>query len=214
MHAGVVEGRRTFGNILKYIMMGTSSNFGNMLSMAAASVFLPFIPMLPGQILLNNVLYDLSEVPIPLDAVDEQDLLRPRQLDMRFIGRFMWYFGALSSVFDGLTFLALIFVVHADAALFRTGWFVESLLTQVLVIFVIRTRARPWASRPSRTLTLTSLAVALAAALLPLSPLAGWFHFARPPLELYALIGVLLMSYLALVEVLKRRFFRRFADGT
>jgi Mg2+-importing ATPase len=194
-------------------MMGTSSNFGNMLSMAAASVFLPFIPMLPGQILLNNVLYDLSEVPIPLDAVDEQDLLRPRQLDMRFIGRFMWYFGALSSVFDGLTFLALIFVVHADAALFRTGWFVESLLTQVLVIFVIRTRARPWTSRPSRMLTLTSLAVALAAVLLPLSPLGGWFHFARPPLALYALIGVLLLSYLALVEILKHRFFRRFADG-
>lgn len=208
LHAGVVEGRRTFGNILKYIMMGTSSNFGNMLSMAAASVFLPFLPMLPGQILLNNVLYDLSEMSIPLDRVDEQDLLHPRRLNMSFITRFMWFFGVISSLFDGLTFLMLIYVLKADAALFRTGWFVESLLTQVLVIFVIRTRGWPWASKPSAVLLASSLLVAVAAVLLPVSPLAHWFGFVTPPLKMYALIGGLLAMYLVLAQACKSLFYR------
>src|SRR6516225_2717706 len=129
-------------------MMGTSSNFGNMLSMAGAALFLPFLPLLPTQILLNNILYDISEAAIPLDRVDADDLRRPGTLDMRFIKRYMWLFGLISSVFDALTFWVLLGVLHADAMLFRTGWFMESLITQVLVVFVIRTRDRPWRSRP------------------------------------------------------------------
>jgi len=147
LHEGVLEGRRTFANIMKYIMMGTSSNFGNMFSMAGASLLLPFLPMLPTQILLNNILYDISEVPIPLDEVDVEDVRRPQILDMTFIRNFMLVIGPISSAFDFLTFYILLLVLNADESLFRTGWFVESLSTQVLVIFIIRTRANPFKSR-------------------------------------------------------------------
>ena len=140
---GIREGRRTFSNVLKYIMMGTSSNFGNMFSMAAATLFLPFLPMLPAQILLNNLLYDLSEVPIPMDAVDEEEMARPKKWDMSFIRKFMLMVGPVSSIFDFMTFYVLPTVFHANETLFRTGWFVESLATQVLVIFVIRARRSP-----------------------------------------------------------------------
>ena len=157
LHDGVLEGRRTFGNILKYIMMGTSSNFGNMFSMAGAALFLPFLPMLPTQILLNNFLYDLSEVPIPLDQVDSEELRTPRVLDMNFIRNFMLVIGPISSVFDFLTFYVMLSVLNADEALFQTGWFVESLSTQVLVIFVIRTRGNPFKSRAHPVLVATSL---------------------------------------------------------
>ena len=208
LHEGVLEGRRTFGNIMKYIMMGTSSNFGNMLSMAGASLFLPFLPMLPTQILLNNMLYDLSEVAIPLDRVDAGDLRRPRALDMHFIQRFMWFFGLISSVFDGLTFYVLIKILHADEALFRTGWFIESLITQVLVIFVIRTRGPAWASRPSGVLLATSLAVVAVALLLPFTPLGTAFHFEPPPPLYFAWLLGMLLAYLALVEGAKRFFYR------
>ena len=147
LHDGVLEGRRTFCNIMKYIMMGTSSNFGNMFSMAGASLFLPFLPMLPTQILLNNILYDVSEVAIPLDEVDAEEVRRPRVLDMKFIRNFMLVVGPISSIFDFLTFYVLLSILKADEALFQTGWFVESLTTQVLVIFIIRTRGNPLASR-------------------------------------------------------------------
>ena len=208
LHEGVLEGRRTFGNIMKYIMMGTSSNFGNMLSMAGASLFLPFLPMLPTQILLNNMLYDLSEVAIPLDRVDARDLRRPRALDMRFIQRFMWFFGLISSLFDGLMFYVLLKILHADEALFRTGWFIESLVTQVLVIFVIRTRGPAWASRPSRALLAASLAVVAVALLLPYTPLGAAFHFEPPPPVFFAWLLGMLLAYLALVETAKRYFYR------
>ena len=135
LHAGVLEGRRTFGNIMKYIMMGTSSNFGNMFSMAGASLFLPFLPMLPTQILLNNILYDVSELPIPLDEVDAEEILAPRVLDMNFVRNFMLVIGPISSVFDFLTFYVMLIVFRADEKLFQTGWFVESLCTQVLLPF-------------------------------------------------------------------------------
>ena len=143
VHAAVLEGRRTFGNIMKYIMMGTSSNFGNMFSMACAVLFLPFLPMLPSQILLNNVLYDISEIPIPLDEVDAEEMLVPRTLDLNFIQKFMLAIGPISSAFDFLTFYIMLVVLQADEKLFHTGWFVESLCTQVLVIFIIRTRGNP-----------------------------------------------------------------------
>lgn len=206
LHEGVLEGRRTFGNVMKYIMMGTSSNFGNMLSMAGASLFLPFLPMMPSQILLNNVLYDLSQAAIPLDRVDAEDLRQPRTLDMSAIHRYMWLFGTLSSAFDALTFWLLIQVLHADMALFRTAWFVESLATQVLVIFVIRTRGRPWASRPGTALTASCLAVVAAALLLPFTPLARFLQFEPPPAAFFIWLAGLLVAYLALAEAAKRFF--------
>ncbi|MES2190952.1 MAG: magnesium-translocating P-type ATPase [Pseudomonadota bacterium] len=211
LHEGVLEGRRTFGNVMKYIMMGTSSNFGNMLSMAAASLFLPFLPMLPTQILLNNVLYDLSEAAIPLDQVDAGDLRRPRSLDMGFIQRYMWLFGLISSAFDGLTFWLLLKVLNADEKLFHTGWFMESLVTQILVIFVIRTRGKPWASRPSFVLTAASLAVVSVALLLPFTSIGKLFQFTPPPAIFFAWLVGMVLAYLALVEGAKRFFYARLA---
>jgi Mg2+-importing ATPase len=211
LHEGVLEGRRTFGNIMKYIMMGTSSNFGNMLSMAGASLFLPFLPLLPTQILLNNILYDLSEAAIPLDEVDAGDLRRPRTLDMGFIQRYMWLFGLISSAFDALTFWLLLRVLHADETLFRTGWFIESLVTQVLVIFVIRTHGKPWASRPSAVLSGASLAVVVTAVALPFTPLGGLFHLEPPPAIFFAWLAGMVLAYLALAECAKRFFYRHLA---
>ena len=189
-------------------MMGTSSNFGNMFSMAGASLFLPFLPMLPTQILLNNALYDVSEVAIPLDAVDPEELRGPQRWDMRFIRNFMWVIGPVSSLFDFLTFYVLLVVLDADQALFQTGWFVESLASQVLVIFVIRTRRNPLASRPHPVLVATSLAVVLCAAALPYTALGDYFGFRPPPAEFFAILAGLVVAYLALVEATKRLFYR------
>ena len=211
LHAGIREGRRTFGNVMKYIMMATSSNFGNMFSMAAATLFLPFLPMLPLQVLLNNFLYDLSELPLPADNVDEDDLARPRRWDMGFIRTFMMTIGPVSSIFDFLTFWLLLAVLQADKALFRTGWFVESLATQVLVIFVIRTRASPFKSRAHPALAITSLGVVALAIILPFTPLASVLGFAPLPLRFIALLLGLTVIYLALVEMVKRWFYRHLA---
>ncbi|MBI4693832.1 MAG: magnesium-translocating P-type ATPase [Gammaproteobacteria bacterium] len=209
LHAGVLEGRRTFANIMKYIMMGTSSNFGNMFSMAGASLFLPFLPMLPTQILLNNILYDVSEVPIPLDRVEEAEIALPRALDIAFIRDFMIAIGPVSSLFDFLTFYVLLFVLHANEALFQTGWFVESLATQVLVIFVIRAPGNPLLSRPHPVLAATSFGIVAIAALLPFTPLAPFFGFVAPPPQFYAILVVMVVAYLAIVEGVKRWFFAR-----
>jgi Mg2+-importing ATPase len=208
LHQGVVEGRRTFANIMKYIMMGTSSNFGNMFSMAGASLFIPFLPMQPAQILLNNMLYDVSEVPIPMDRTDPQDLERPRRWDIRFIRDFMWAIGPVSSLFDLLTFFVLLVLLKADKPLFQTGWFVESLATQVLVIFVIRTRGSPLASRPSPLLVATSLCVVACAAVLPLTPLGWYLGFVAPPPSFYAILAAMVVAYLLLVQVVKLVFYR------
>ena len=210
LHDGVLEGRRTFGNIMKYIMMGTSSNFGNMFSMAGAALFLPFLPMLPVQILLNNLLYDISEIPIPMDRVDRTYLARPRRWDMTFIRNFMWVLGPVSSVFDFLTFFIMFKVFQAGEALFQTGWFIESMATQVLVIFVIRTRHNPLRSRPAMLLSVTSLVVVAVAALLPLTPLGTYFGFVTPPpLFFFILLGMVL-AYLLVVEWVKRWFYQRY----
>ena len=208
MHEGVVEGRRTFGNIMKYIMMGTSSNFGNMFSMAGAALFLPFLPMLPTQILLNNILYDISEVPIPLDEVDAGELRRPHVLDLNFIRNFMLVIGPISSAFDFLTFYILLAVLHADEKLFQTGWFVESLCTQVLVIFIIRTRGNPLKSRAHPLLTATSLAVVAIAVLLPFTPIGTYFGFVPPPAKFYFILGAMVFVYLFAVELAKQGFYR------
>jgi Mg2+-importing ATPase len=210
LHEGVVEGRRTFANIMKYIMMGTSSNFGNMFSMAGASLFLPFLPMLPTQILLNNILYDISEIPIPLDKVDAEELSSPRVLDMNFIRNFMLVIGPISSLFDFLTFYVLLAVLKADEMLFQTGWFVESLTTQVLVIFVIRTRGNPFKSRAHPVLIATSLAVVALAAVIPFTPAGAYFGFVPPPAGFYAILALMVVAYLLIVELAKRYFYRRF----
>ncbi len=211
LHSGIIEGRRTFGNIMKYIMMGTSSNFGNMFSMAGASLFLPFLPMLPVQILLNNLLYDFSEVPIPLDRVDEDYLDHPRNWDMKFVRNFMLVIGPVSSVFDFLTFYVMLAVFHAGEALFHTGWFIESMATQVLVIFVIRTRRNPFKSRPNPLLAAFSLTVVAVAALLPLTPAGGYLGFVAPPILFFLILASMVLVYLLAVEGMKQWFFRRFA---
>ena len=207
---GVREGRRTFGNIMKYIMMGTSSNFGNMFSMAGASLILPFLPMLPIQVLLNNFLYDLSEVPIPMDDVDDELLAQPRHWDIKFIRNFMLVLGSVSSIFDFLTFGLLLWVFNATETLFQTGWFMESLATQVLVIFVIRTRGSPLRSRPNPLLAGTSLIVAAVGILLPYTAIGRWFGFVPLPLTFLAALGAMVVCYLVLAEGVKRWFYRRF----
>ena len=209
LHRGVLEGRRTFGNIMKYVMMGTSSNFGNMFSMAGGTLVLPFLPLLPVQILVNNFLYDISEVPIPADRVDDEFLRRPRRWDIRAIRTFMLVIGPVSSVFDFATFYVLLKVFHAGEALFHTGWFVESLATQSLVIFVIRTRGNPLRSRPSAVLAATSIAVAATGVLLPFTPLGARLGFVPLPAEFFSILAGLVVVYLALVQVVKQWFYGR-----
>ncbi|MGB9588221.1 MAG: magnesium-translocating P-type ATPase, partial [Armatimonadota bacterium] len=212
LHDGVIEGRRSFANIMKYIMMGTSSNFGNMFSMAAASLILPFLPMLPTQILLNNLLYDLSQVSIPTDHVDTHLLQRPRRWQIGMISHFMVIMGPISSIFDFITFWILLSMFHASETLFHTGWFVESLATQTLVIFVIRTSVSPLKSRPSVQLLSTVLVVVVTAVYLPFSPLGRLVGFVPVPFRLVLAITVLTMSYLLLVEAVKRWFYGRYLN--
>jgi len=181
-----------------------------MFSMAGASLFLPFLPMLPTQILLNNILYDISEIPIPLDKVDAEELSSPRVLDMNFIRNFMLVIGPISSLFDFLTFYVLLAVLKADEMLFQTGWFVESLTTQVLVIFVIRTRGNPFKSRAHPVLIATSLAVVALAAVIPFTPAGAYFGFVPPPAGFYAILALMVVAYLLIVELAKRYFYRRF----
>lgn len=208
---GVSEGRRTTTNIMKYIMMGTSSNFGNMFSMAAATLFLPFLPLLPAQVLLNNLLYDLSEFPIPMDNVDNAALQKPQHWDIGFIRNFMWTAGPVSSLFDFITFGIMLWVFQANEALFHTGWFVESLATQVFTIFIIRTVGNPWKSRPNPWLTLTSIGVVLFACALPFTPLAILLGFEPLPALFFAILAGMVASYLLLLEIVKRLFYRHVA---
>lgn len=214
LSAGALEGRKTFGNTMKYILMGISSNFGNMFSAAGASVFLPFVPMLPTQILLNNMLYDISEVAIPTDNVDQEYIQKPKRLDITYIRNFMLFFGPISSIFDFLTFFIMlqVFNGYANVSLFRTAWFIESLCTQTLVIFAIRTRKSPfYKSRPSKALFLTSLIVVAIAVVFPLTPLGIPFEFIAPPLKFFGILAGFVGAYLVLVEILKRLFYKRYA---
>jgi Mg2+-importing ATPase len=208
---GVREGRRTFANILKYVVMGTSSNFGNMFSMAGGVLFLPFLPMLPIQILLNNLLYDISEIAIPLDRVDDSLIARPHRWDMRFVRNVMIALGPVSSLFDFLTFALLLLVFHASAPLFHTGWFVESLATQVLVIFIIRTPGNAFSSRPHPALVASSLAVVALALVLPYTPLGHWLGFEPLPPLLLAALAATTAAYLGVVEAVKWLFRSRIA---
>jgi len=201
---GVREGRRTYANIMKYVRMGTSSNFGNMLSMAFASLFLPFLPLTPLQVLLNNLLYDISEIGIPFDEADKDDLDRPRVWDMRAVLRFTLVMGPLSSLFDLATFLMLGLYFDAPVNEFRTAWFTESILTQILVIFIIRTAKPFWQSRAHWALIATSLGCAAIGLVIALTPAGALFGFVPLPLPVLAAIGGLTLLYLALAEGLKR----------
>lgn len=209
VHDGVMEGRRTVENVTKYILMGASSNFGNMFSMAGAALFLPFLPMLPTQVLLNNLLYDVSEVGVPFDNVDEMALQRPVHWNIELVQRFMLVLGPVSSLFDFLTFAALLTLFGAGERLFQTGWFIESLATQALVIFVIRTRGLPWQSRPHPILTTLTIGVVLVGLLLPLTPLGALFGFVAPPASFYVFVLAAVTAYLLLVEAVKRVVLQR-----
>lgn len=209
----VTEGRKTFANSLKYIKMGASSNFGNMLSVTGASIVLPFLPMLPTQILLNNFLYDLSQVTIPSDNVDADYLRKPRPWNIRFIKQFILTLGPVSSVFDFLTFGVMwwVFQAGSDPALFRTGWFVESLLTQTFVIYIIRTQKIPFLeSRPSRTLLLSTLGIVAVGCTIPYTPLGTFFKFVPLPPLFFIILAGMAVTYLLLAQVVKTAFSRKY----
>lgn len=209
---GIVEGRKTFNNTIKYILMGTSSNFGNMFSAAGASFFLPFLPMTPIQILLTNGLYDISQMSIPTDNVDAESLLKPRHWNINFIKNYMIFFGPLSSIYDFLTYGVMIFIFHAKGSLFQTGWFIESIATEVLVVFIIRTARRPFfKSRPSIWLTITCISVVAIGAILPFSPFAKQLGFVTPPPLYFAILVLLTATYLLLVETVKMKFLKKFS---
>ncbi len=212
---GVMEGRRVFGNIVKYIKMAASSNFGNMFSMLGASIFLPFLPMLPIQVLTNNLLYDFSQTTIPTDEVDAEWLTRPRKWAIGELRRFIIFIGPISSIFDYLTFFIMLYVFKSwtNADLFHTGWFVESLFTQTLIIHVIRTNRIPFLqSRASRALMLTSALIVAIGAYLPYSPLANALGFVPlPPLYWLLLLGML-VAYVILTQLIKTWFYRKFGD--
>jgi len=208
---GIIEGRKTFSNTIKYILMGTSSNFGNMFSAAISSFVLPFLPMTPLQILLTNGLYDISQLSIPTDNVDHASLLAPKQWDISFIRNYMVFFGPISSVYDFLTFGVMIFLFHAKGALFQTGWFIESIATEILVVFVIRTARVPFfMSYPSLALILTCLSVVAIGTLLPFTPLAKSLGFLTPPPLYFAILIILVSTYLLLVELLKKKFLKKY----
>ncbi|MFZ2073001.1 MAG: magnesium-translocating P-type ATPase [Methanoregula sp.] len=213
LHDGVIEGRKTVGNTMKYILMNTSSNFGNMFSVAGASLFLPFLPMLPIQILLNNLLYSVSQVAIPTDNVDPSYTDSPKRWDIRFIKDFTILFGPLSSIFDFITFFILLYIFEANSALFQTSWFVESICTQTLIVFVIRTRLVPfYKSRPSRLLILCAGAITSVGCLLPFTILGSFFGFVQPPLAFFGVLVCLVIGYTLLVELAKIWFYRKYSS--
>jgi Mg2+-importing ATPase len=215
LEQGVMEGRRVFGNIIKYIKMAASSNFGNMFSVVGASAFLPFLPMLPIQVLTNNLLYDFSQTAIPTDEVDADWLTKPRKWAIGEIQRFILFIGPISSIFDYLTFFIMLYVFNAwtDPALFHTGWFVESLFTQTLIIHIIRTNKIPFIeSRASLPLIATSVIIVAVGAWLTVSPLAGALGFVPLPTQYWVLLAVMLVFYVILTQVVKTWFIRRFGE--
>jgi Mg2+-importing ATPase len=223
---GIMEGRKVFGNINKYIRMGASSNFGNMLSVVGGAYFLPFLPMSPIQVLVNNLLYDVSQAGIPLDDVDEEYLREPRQWDIRSIRNFMVVIGPISSIFDYATFILMLFFFGCIAftapgataqqksyyeSLFHTGWFVESLLTQTLIVHIIRTSRIPFVqSRASNAMLFTTLAVMALGVWLPYSPLAKYLGFTPLPKIYFVWLAGFLLAYAVVTHLVKSWFTRRF----
>ncbi|MGD0416463.1 MAG: magnesium-translocating P-type ATPase [Terriglobales bacterium] len=214
LEGGVIEGRNVFANIVKYIRMGASSNFGNMFSVLGASAFLPFLPMAPIQVLTNNLLYDFSQVPIPADAVDEEQVASPRPWNIGEIKRFILFIGPISSIFDYTTFFVMLYLFHcwdpSRASLFQTGWFVESLMTQTLIIHVIRTNKIPFLqSRASWALTATTFSIMAFGAWLPYSPLASALGFTHLPQLYWPILMLTLLSYMGLTQIIKVWLLRR-----
>lgn len=208
---GVAEGRRVFGNTMKYILMGTSSNFGNMFSAAGGSIFLPFLPMLPIQILLANFIYDVSETTIPFDNVDAEYLKKPKRINIKAIRKYMLFFGPISSLYDFLTFFVMLVVFNASMAMFQTGWFIESMMTQILVVFVIRTRKVPFfMSKPGILLTISTLSAVVLVLILPFTKLGKLFGFTTLPWNFFAILILMVVTYLILVELGKAWFFKRY----
>ena len=210
LYDGVIEGRRTLGNAMKYVMMGMSTNFGPMCSMVGASLIVPFLPLLPVQVLLNNLLYDLSMLPIPMDTVDADYLERPRKWDMTFVRNFMIAMGPALTGFDFLTFLVLLRLLHAQEVLFHTGWFVEQTVAQQLAIFVIRTRRNPLRSWPYPWLSATVLGAAAVCIVLPLLPIGPYLGFVPPPHSFFVVLSVMMIVFLFVLEGFKRWFYRHF----
>ena len=210
----VIAGRGTVQNVSKYVLMGSSSNFGNMFSMAGAALFLPFLPMLPIQILLNNLLYDVSEIAIPFDHVDPESITKPVTWDIKLIEHFMLVFGPISSIFDFITFYALLRLFGASEALFQTGWFIESITTQILVVFAIRTRRVFFRSQPHRLLMAMAFGAIAVAIAIPVLPIGNWFGFVTPPPLFFAYLIGATVTYLTLVELAKNLFYVRFANRT
>jgi Mg2+-importing ATPase len=215
LEAGIIEGRKTFGNIVKYIKMGTSSNFGNMFSVLGASALLPFLPMQPVQILLNNLLYDFSQTGIPFDRVDKDYQATPRKWQVDDIRKFMIFIGPISSIFDYATYAVMWFVFQANTldqqALFQTGWFVESLMTQTLIVHIIRTPKIPFLqSRPTLPMLMVTLTIMAAALYLPFSPLASGLGFVPLPVEYFYWLALILSSYCVLTQLVKTWFVRRY----
>lgn len=208
---GVIEGRKSFGNILKYVKMSASSNFGNMFSMTGASIFLPFLPMLPIQILLNNFLYDVSQIAIPSDNIDIEYTLKERPWNLDYIKKFIIFIGPLSSIFDFLTFGVLLWVFHATPPLFHTAWFLESLCTQTLVIHVIRTGKIPFLeSKPSQFLVFTSIYIVTIGLVIPFTPLGTHFGFVMPPPLYFLFLIIIVAAYLITVQLVKSLFIKKY----
>jgi Mg2+-importing ATPase len=210
---GIEEGRKTFANTLKYVLITTSANLGNMVSMAVASLFMPFLPLLAGQILLNNFLSDIPAVGLADDNVDGEEIDRPRRWNMRFIGGFMIVFGLVSALFDFVTFGALRFVFDAGAGLFRTAWFAESLLTELVVALVIRTRRPFYRSRPGTLLIAATAAMVVVTFGIVVTPLATFVGFVPLSAPVLFAIAVVTLLYVGAVEVAKRGFYGRFREA-
>jgi Mg2+-importing ATPase len=206
---GVREGRTTFANTLKYVFMATSANFGNMFSMAGVSLFLPFLPLLPKQILLTNLLTDFPEMTIATDNVDNEMINYPRRWDIKAIRKFMITFGIVSSVFDFLTFGLLILVLHASQVQFRTGWFMESVISASLIVLVIRSRKPFFRSQPGKYLLIATMSILLITLILPISPLSSIFGFSPLPISYYLLIGLIIIFYVFTAEVVKKIFYKK-----
>ncbi len=209
---GIVIGRKTFTNTMKYIFMATSANFGNMFSMAGASLFLPFLPLLPKQVLLTNLLTDFPEMTISTDRVDLVSIEKPQHWDIRFIQRFMLAFGLLSSVFDYLTFGVLLFVMKSDERTFQTGWFVESVISATLIVLVVRTRLPFVKSLPGKYLSIATILILLVVTILPMTPVAGIFGFGKLPLSYYFWMLLIVGVYIASAEWLKQWFYRKLTN--
>lgn len=209
LHEGVVEGRRTVVNVDKYILMASSANFGNIVTMALAGLFLPFLPLLPIQVLLTNLLYDFAQTGLPVDRVDDEAIERPVHWEIRFIERFMLTVAPVSTLFDLITFGVLIFIFHAEVALFRTGWFIESLVTQVLMIFSVRTHRHLFASRPHKLVIVLAIGTSVLTMALPFLPIGAWFQFVVPPPAYFGFLLVVVAGFLIMIEPVKQALYAR-----